>query len=67
MLILTRRVGETVMIGDEVTVTVLGVKGNQVRVGVNAPKHVAVHREEIYERIKREEQQANLKVVANVL
>jgi carbon storage regulator len=56
MLILTRRVGETVMIGDDVTVTVLGVKGNQVRVGVNAPKSVAVHREEIYERIKREEQ-----------
>ena len=54
MLILTRRVGETVMIGDEVTVTVLGVKGNQVRIGVNAPKTVAVHREEIYERIKRE-------------
>lgn len=54
MLILTRRVGETLMIGDEVTVTVLGVKGNQVRIGVNAPKHVAVHREEIYERIKRE-------------
>jgi carbon storage regulator len=55
MLILTRRVGETVMIGNEVTVTILGVKGNQVRVGVNAPKDVAVHREEIYERIKREE------------
>lgn len=54
MLILTRRVGESVMIGDEVTVTVLGVKGNQVRIGVNAPKTVAVHREEIYERIKRE-------------
>lgn len=56
MLILTRRVGETVMIGDSVTVTILGVKGNQVRVGVNAPKEIAVHREEIYERIKREEQ-----------
>ena len=54
MLILTRRVGETVIIGDEVTVTVLGVKGNQVRVGINAPKHVAVHREEIFERIKSE-------------
>ncbi len=54
MLILTRRVGETLMVGDEVTVTVLGVKGNQVRLGVNAPKEVAVHREEIYQRIKRE-------------
>ena len=56
MLILTRRVGETVMIGDEVTITVLGVKGNQVRVGISAPKSIAVHREEIYERIKREQQ-----------
>lgn len=54
MLILTRRVGETVMIGNDVTVTVLGVKGNQVRVGINAPKNIAVHREEIFERIKRE-------------
>ncbi len=54
MLILTRRVGESVMIGDSVTITVLGVKGNQVRIGVNAPKDVAVHREEIYERIQRE-------------
>ena len=52
MLILTRRVGETLMIGDNVTVTVLGVKGNQVRVGVNAPKDVSVHREEIYMRIQ---------------
>lgn len=58
MLILTRRVGETLMIGDEVTVTVLGVKGNQVRIGVNAPKDIAVHREEIYERIKREQEGA---------
>ena len=56
MLILSRRVGETLMVGDEVTVTVLGVKGNQVRIGVSAPKDVAVHREEIYERIKAEEQ-----------
>lgn len=55
MLILTRRVGETLMIGDEVTVTVLGVKGNQVRIGVRAPKTVSVHREEIYERIRAEQ------------
>ncbi len=54
MLILTRRVGETLMIGDDVSVTVLGVKGNQVRLGINAPKDVAVHREEIYERIHQE-------------
>ena len=54
MLILTRRVGETVMIGDSITVTVLRVKGNQVRLGVNAPKNVSVQREEIFHRIKRE-------------
>lgn len=55
MLILTRRVGETLIIGDEVSVTVLGVKGNQVRIGVNAPRDVSVHREEIYQRIKTED------------
>lgn len=60
MLILTRRVGEAVVIGEEVTVTVLGVKGNQVRIGVNAPKSVSVHRDEIYERIKNEREASEL-------
>lgn len=58
MLILTRRVGETLMVGDDVTVTVLGVKGNQVRIGVNAPRDVSVHREEIYQRIQKEKSDA---------
>lgn len=57
MLILTRRLNETVMIGNDTTVTVLGVKGGQVRLGINAPKDVGVHREEVYERIKAEQRQ----------
>jgi len=65
MLILTRRVGETVVIGNDVTVTVLGVKGNQVRLGVNAPREVAVHREEIFERIKREQEEKPQRLQVN--
>ena len=59
MLILTRRVGESLMVGDDITVTVLGVKGNQVRIGVNAPRDVAVHREEIYNRIQEDQTPAD--------
>lgn len=57
MLILTRRVGETIVIGDDVIITVLGIKGNQVRIGINAPKDVSVHREEIYQRIQNEKKE----------
>ncbi|HFL8794759.1 MAG TPA: carbon storage regulator CsrA [Candidatus Azosocius sp. HAIN] len=60
MLILTRRVGETLMVGDEITVTVLGIKGNQIRLGVNAPKIISVHREEIYQKIQVEKSKNNV-------
>jgi carbon storage regulator len=60
MLILTRRVGETVIVGNDVTVTIVGVKGNQIRIGISAPKNVPIHREEIYERIRREQHPARL-------
>jgi carbon storage regulator len=59
MLILTRRIGETLIIGDDVNITVLGVKGNQVRLGINAPKDVSVHREEIYLRIQQEKESSS--------
>jgi carbon storage regulator len=65
MLILTRRVGETIRIGEEISVTVLGVKGNQVRVGVGAPRHIEVHREEIYQRIQQEKS-AQVRAYSNV-
>lgn len=61
MLILTRRIGETLKIGDDVSVTVLGIRGNQVRIGIDAPKNVAVHRDEIYERIRKEKEIAEIR------
>ena len=66
MLILTRRIGETLIIGDDVNITVLGVKGNQVRLGINAPKDVSVHREEIYLRIQQEKQGTNIETDVEV-
>jgi carbon storage regulator len=67
MLILTRRIGESLNIGDEIKITLLGIKGNQVRIGIDAPKHVQVHREEIYDKIKRETRKANRKMSDKVL
>ncbi|MBF0625050.1 MAG: carbon storage regulator CsrA [Magnetococcales bacterium] len=67
MLILTRRVGESLNIGDEIKITLLGIKGNQVRIGIDAPRHIEVHREEIYDKIKRETRKANRKMPDDVL
>jgi carbon storage regulator len=67
MLILTRRIGESLNIGDEIKITLLGIKGNQVRIGIDAPKHVEVHREEIYDKIKRETRKANRTMSDDVL
>ncbi|MGH8659981.1 MAG: carbon storage regulator CsrA [Gammaproteobacteria bacterium] len=66
MLILTRRVGESLIIGDDVSITVLGIKGNQVRLGVAAPKEISVHREEIYQRIQQEKAKAQEEIPSNV-
>ncbi|MBF0212305.1 MAG: carbon storage regulator CsrA [Magnetococcales bacterium] len=67
MLILTRRIGESLNIGDEIKITLLGIKGNQVRIGIDAPRDVEVHREEIYDKIKRETRKANIKMSIDTL